>query len=104
MFLISTFFFFLLEYNCFTMLCLLYNEVYICPLPPGSPSLPTPSHPSRSSQSTKRAPCVYSRFPLAIYFTQGSGYMSIPVSQLVPPCLASTCPFAMPVSPFLPWK
>ena len=44
-----------LEYNCFKMLCqfLLYNKAnqlygYICPLPPESPS-----HPSRSSQSTK---------------------------------------------------
>ena len=57
-------FFFLLEYNCFTILCyfLLYNEVnqlyvisksgYLYPLPLGPPP-PPPSHPSRSSQSTK---------------------------------------------------
>ena len=28
---------------------------------------------------------LYSRFPLAIYFTHGSAYMSVLLSQLVPP-------------------
>ena len=30
---------------------------------------------------------LYSRFPPAIYFTHGSVYMSIPVSQFIPPPL-----------------
>ena len=52
---------------------LLYNNinqlyVYIYPLP-----LEPPSHPTRSSQSTEltELPVLYSRFPLAIYFTHG---------------------------------
>ena len=55
------FFFFKLEYTCFTMLCsfLLYNSVnqlyvYIYPFPFELPSLP-PTHPSRSSQNTELA-------------------------------------------------
>ena len=57
-------FFFLLEYNCFIMLCqfLLYSEVdqlcvSVCPLPRASQTSlhPTmPSHPSGSSQTTKQ--------------------------------------------------
>ena len=56
---ILSLFFFLLEYNCFTMLCqfLLYNNVnqlhvYIYPLPP----LPA-SYPSRSSQTKQSSLC-----------------------------------------------
>ena len=56
----NSFLFFLLEYNCFTMLCwfLLYNEVnqlciYIHISPPSWDPFSTPIPPSRSSQSTK---------------------------------------------------
>ena len=31
-------------------------------------------------------PVLYSSFPLAMYFTHGSVYMSILISQLIPPC------------------
>ena len=46
------------------------------------PPTPTPSHPSRSSQSTE-PPGLYS-FPLAVSLTQGSVYTSVLLSQFVP--------------------
>ena len=56
----KTYVFFILEYNCFIILCnfLLYNEVsQLCvhtyPLPLEPPSHPSPAHPSRLSQSTE---------------------------------------------------
>ena len=49
------------------------NEYIHYPLPLG-PSSHSPSHPSRSSQSTKQLPVIYSRFPLAIYSTHCSVY------------------------------
>ena len=36
-------------------------------------------------------PVLYSRFPLVIYFTQGSVYMSILISQFVPPSPPPSC-------------
>ena len=68
--------FFLLAYNCFTMLCqfLLHNKVnqqfvYLYPLSLGPPSQPHPlSHLSRSSQSTKLSYLCY---------TAGSHQLSI---------------------------
>ena len=66
---------------------LLYKEmnhlyVYVYPFPLGFPS-PPPSHPSRSSQSIKLSSLcsLYRRFPLAIYFTHGSVFMSNLISQ-----------------------
>ena len=50
------------------------------------------------------APVLYSSFPLAIYFTHGSVYMSILISQFIPPSpypTVSTCPFSMSTSLFL---
>ena len=94
---------FLLEYNCFTMVCqfLLYNKVISCtytqiPIsPPCCISFPPSlSHPSSWTQSTKLISLVLCGcFPLAIYFTFGSVYMSMPLSHFVPaypspsPCL-----------------
>ena len=52
-------------------------------------------------------PVLYSMFPQAIYFTHGTVYMSILISQLVPPSPSphvSTCPFSTPMSLFLPCK
>ena len=93
----------LLEYNCFTMLCqfLLYNKVnqlyidiypHISPLLCLPPTLPIPplqvvtKHPAD-------LPVLCSCFPLAIYFTFGSVYMSMPLSHFFPayPSL-SPCP------------
>ena len=84
----------LLEYNCFTMVCqfLLYNKVnqlyvYIYPhissllrLPPTLPIPPlqvVTKHPAD-------LPVLCGCFPLAIYFTFGSVYMSMPLSHFVP--------------------
>ena len=55
---------------------------------------------------------VYSRFPLAVCFTHSGVYMSIPISQFIPPspfplpallCM-STHVFSTSASQFLPWK
>ena len=81
----------LLEYNCFTLVCqfLLYNKVnqlyiYINPhissllrLPP---TLPIP-HLQVDTKHRADLPVLCGCFPLAIYFTFGSIYMSMPLSQ-----------------------
>ena len=93
----------LLEYNCFTITCqfLLYNKVnqlylYIYPhissllrLPP---TLPIP--PLRVViKHRSYLPVLCSCFPLAIYFTFGSVYMSMQLSHLVPAYTSpSPCP------------
>ena len=52
-------------------------------------SLPSPPHPSRLSQSTSFGIAAsHSKFPLAIYFTYGNVYVSMLLSQLVPPSLS----------------
>ena len=73
------FFFNLLEYNCFTMLCqfLPHSKVnqpyaYTHPLPLGPPFPPIPPN---QAITEHRAELLYSRFPLAIYFTHGCIYV-----------------------------
>ena len=84
----------LLEYNCFTMVCqfLLYNKViqlyiYIYPhisslllLPPTLPIPPL----QVVTKHLADLPVLCGCFPLAIYFTFGSVYMSMPLSHFVP--------------------
>ena len=69
--------------------------VYICiyhfPLEP--PSIP-PSHPSRSSQSASLRSLCY--LATSLYFTHDNVYMSMLLSQFVPP---SPCP-TVSTSPF----
>ena len=83
----------LLEYNWFTMVCqfLLYNKVnqlYICIYPHISSLLclpPTLPIPPLQVVTKHRAnlPVLCGCFPLAIYFTFGSVYMSMPLSHFV---------------------
>ena len=57
-------------------------------VPPSGTSLPspTPSHPSRLSQNTWfELPVLYSKFPLAIYFTHYNVNVSMLLSQFIPP-------------------
>ena len=69
--------FFLLEQNCFMLLCqsLLYNivnqpYVYICHLPLDAPSQPTPlSTPFRSSQSTQLSSLCYAVACHQLFYT-----------------------------------
>ena len=82
--------------NCFTMPCwfLPYNNantINIHVSPPTWTSLPspTPPHPSRLSQSARLSSLLYSNFPLASYFTYGNVYVSMLLSQLVPPSPSS---------------
>ena len=92
-----SFFFFLtsfLESNCFTMVCqfLLYNKVnqlyiYIYPHIPSLLRLPpTLPIPPLQVVTKPRAdlPVLCGCFPLAIYFTFGSAYMSVLLSHFVP--------------------
>ena len=77
----SSFFFFLLEYNCFTMLhqFLLYNKVnklyvYIYPLPHKPSSLPPAAHSSRSQQQQVEhcmlySSCLFHTWQLSILHT-----------------------------------
>ena len=93
----------LLEYNCFTMVCqfLLYNKVnqlyaYVYPHIPSllhlPPSLPIPPL-QMVTKHRADLPVLCGCFPLAIYFTFGSVYMSMPLSHLVPACPSpSPCP------------
>ena len=84
----------LLEYNCFTMVCqfLLYNKVnqlyvYIYAHIPSllrlPPTLPIPPLQVVTKHGAD-LPVLCSCFPLAIYFTFGSAYMSMPLSHFVP--------------------
>ena len=85
----------LLEYNCFKMLCqfLLYNKVnqlyiYIYPHVPSTcvslpPTLPTPPLQVVTKHGAD-LPVLWGCFPLAICFTFGSIYMTMPLSHFVP--------------------
>ena len=105
----------LLEYNRFTTLCqfLLYNKVnqlyvYIYPHIPSLLSLPpTIPIPPLQVVTKHRAdlPVLCGCFPLAIYFTFGSVYMSMPLSHFIPASPSSpvsSSPFSTSVSLFLP--
>ena len=60
-------------------------KVYICSLPLEPLSPPTPSHPSRLSQSTRfEFPASYSTISLAIYFTCGNVCILMLLSQFIP--------------------
>ena len=93
-FFFSFFFTTLLDYNCFTMLCsfLLCNKVnqlyaYTYPHVPSLLSLPpTLPMPPLQVVTKHRAdlPVLCGCFPLAICFTFGSVYMSMPLSHFVP--------------------
>ena len=90
-----------MEDNCFTILCqflpynvmnqsymcvnfiYIYIYMYICAsFSPSPHPAPTPSCPSESSQSARLGSLLFSSFPLAIYFTPGSVYMSRLLSQI----------------------
>ena len=103
----------LLEYNCFTMVCqfLLYNKVnqiYIYMYPHISfflclpPTLPIPPL-QVDTKHRADLPVLCSCFPLAIYFTFGSIYMSMPLSHFVLayPSPSPWLPFSMSVPLFL---
>ena len=82
------------------MLCwfLLYNkvnqlDVYIFPFPLGPPFHHTPQPTSLGHHRAQSwAPCAIRQVPIAVYFTHGSVYMSIPISQFIPPSLPPPCP------------
>ena len=72
------------SFHCTTK-CISYKYTFI-PSLLGLPATLLPSHPSRSSWSTElELPVLYSSFPLIFWFTRGSLYMSILISQFLPP-------------------
>ena len=84
----------LLEYNCFTMVCqfLVYNKVnqlyiyiytQISSLLRLPPTLPIPPLQVVTKHQAD-LPVLCGCFPLAIYFTFGSVYMSMPLSHFIP--------------------
>ena len=107
------FFFFQLENNCVIQYCdgfcptstwISHRHIYG---PPSWTSLPSPSppHPSRVSWSTSFGfPASYSKFPLAISFTSGNIYVSMLLSQIIPPSPSPVWPKIMSASLFLPCK
>ena len=66
------------------------NQLCICPLPlePSLPSHPIPSHPRPPllvvTEHQVELPVLYTEFPLAIYFTRGTAYVSTLLSPFVP--------------------
>lgn len=82
----------------------LYNKVnqlyaYIYPLLLISPGIP----PHQGLQRTlSRAPCINSSFPLALFFTHCSVYMSNLISQFVPPSPSWLCPCLFSMSASVP--
>ena len=91
---------FVLECNCFTMRCyfLLFNEVnqlcvYMYPLSLGPTShLHPPSHSQVITDHQAELPALHGSFPPALYFIHGSVYMSILISQFIPPSPSLLCP------------
>ena len=66
---------------------------YMCPPYCTSLPLPSPSHSSRLSQSTRfELPVSHSKFPLAICFTYGHVYVSIILCQFCFSATLSICP------------
>ena len=78
-------FFFPLETNCFTAMCwfLQIRREYCFPLEP--PLLPPISSLLSLTEHRAGVPVLYSRFPLVIYFTHDSVYMSMLLSELILP-------------------
>ena len=104
-----TFFFFnwrIIALQCCGSLChtstrIHYNYIYSFPL---QPPFPTPSCPSRSSQSTKLGSLCYTAASRQLGILHDSVYMSMPLSQLVlpfPSPTVSSISFSTSVSPFL---
>ena len=105
---------FLLECNCFTVVCefLLFSEVsqryvYTHPLPAGPPSYPT-THPSRSSASIRLSTALRSTFALSEITVL---HMAVYLCQTLPPdsshpLLPLLCPHvrSLLASLFLPWN
>ena len=70
--------------------CLLYNDVNLLYVytyrPPLGPVFPPPISPLQViTEHRVERPVLYSRFPLASYFTHGGLYVSILISQFVSP-------------------
>ena len=87
------FIYFSLEYNCFTMLvsAVQWSESAICiHISPPSWTSPPHTHPGLIppiqviKEHRAELPVLYSRFPLAIYFTHGSVFMSNLIFQFIP--------------------
>ena len=82
-----------IAHTCFTLLCefllchelnQLYVYTYRLPFEPPSHASVPPLQIITGPQT--ELPLLHTSFPLAICFTHGSVYMSIPISQFIPSC------------------
>ena len=98
---ITTFNFFyqsIIPLQCFVSFCYTTNEVnqlyvYLYPLSLGPLSHHPPIPPIQvTTEHRAELPVLYSMFLLAIYFMHGSVYMSILISQFIPPSPSLPCP------------
>ena len=86
---------------CVSFCCTTKWVTHLYPLSLGSPHPIAPMH--VAAEHWDEPPVIFIRFLLAIYLTQGSVYMSTPISQFSPPSfpqLMSTHPFSMSASYF----
>ena len=65
---------------------------------------PHPTHPLVITEHQGELPALHSNFPLLIYFTHDSVYMSVLLSQFTLPPTVSIHLFSISTSPFLPYK
>ena len=78
---------------------------HVCAHMPSILGLPPLPHPSPLGHHGVELPVLYVGFPLAIYLTHGSAYLSILsfISPSPSPC-GSMCLLPMSATLFLPWK
>ena len=79
-------------------------KVYICPFPPEPASRPIPALQVVTAHKAE-LPALYGRFPPAVSFACGHVYVSMLLSQFIPPSPSRTVSaslFSVSASPLLP--
>ena len=86
-----------MEYNCCVVLvsAVQWSESAIC-IHISLPSWTSPAPPLVITEHRAEFPVLHSSFPLAVCFTHGTAYVSVPVSQFVHPPVLLLKPHAPP--------